>query len=74
MELFTASWGTFSRFRGVPSGCGAGRWRSRRLRRAVFLSPVPTCESWIVRRESWLPPFPLVRRYERDRDSTGRVE
>ncbi len=19
--------------------------------------PIPTCESWIVRRESWLPPF-----------------
>ena len=25
-----------------------------------------------VRRESWLPPFPLTRRYERDRDATGR--
>ena len=37
---------------------------------AVFL--MPTCESWIVRRESLLPPFPLTRRYERDRDSTGR--
>jgi hypothetical protein len=23
-------------------------------------------------RESWLPPFPLARRYERDRDATGR--
>jgi len=22
----------------------------------------PTYESWIVRRESWLPPFPLTRR------------
>jgi len=34
----------------------------------------PTYESWIVRRESWLPPFPLARRYERDRDATGRYE
>jgi hypothetical protein len=34
----------------------------------------PTYESWIVRRESWLPPFPLMRRYERDRDGTGRFE
>ena len=29
---------------------------------------------WIVRRESLLPPFPLTRRYERDRDATGRLE
>jgi hypothetical protein len=34
----------------------------------------PTYESWIIRRESWLPPFPLDRRYERDRESTGRHE
>jgi hypothetical protein len=26
-----------------------------------------TYELWTVRRESWLPPFPLARRYERDR-------
>ena len=32
----------------------------------------PTYESWIVRRESWLPPFPLKRRYDRDRDAAGR--
>src|SRR5437660_2247490 len=25
---------------------------------------MPTYESWIVRRESWLPPFPLTRRYD----------
>ena len=25
---------------------------------------MPSYESWIVRRESWLPPFPLARRYE----------
>jgi hypothetical protein len=35
---------------------------------------MPTYESWIVRRESWLPPFPLTRRYERDRNATGRFE
>jgi hypothetical protein len=34
----------------------------------------PTYESWIVRRESWLPPFPLARRYERDRGDAGRRE
>src|SRR5688500_16583468 len=34
----------------------------------------PTYESWIVRRESWLPPFPLTRRYDRDRDATSRFE
>lgn len=35
---------------------------------------VPTYESWIVRRESWLPPFPLARRYQHDRDATGRFD
>lgn len=35
---------------------------------------VPTYESWIVRRESWLPPFQLARSYERDRDPSGRSE
>jgi hypothetical protein len=34
----------------------------------------PTYESWIVLRESWLPPFPLARHYERDRDTTSRYE
>ena len=34
----------------------------------------PTYESWIVRREYWLPAFPLKRRYERDRDPTSRFE
>ena len=34
----------------------------------------PTYELWTVRRESWLPPFPLMRQYERDRDVTGRLE
>ncbi|QWP74883.1 GFA family protein [Lysobacter sp. K5869] len=34
----------------------------------------PTYESWTVRRESWLPPFPLAKRYERNREATGRTE
>lgn len=34
----------------------------------------PTYELWTIRREKWLPPFPLTRRYERDRESTGRTE
>jgi len=35
---------------------------------------VPTYESWIIRREAWLPPFPPIRRYQRDRDASGRTE
>jgi len=35
---------------------------------------VPTYESWTLRREAWLPPFSLARRYERTRISTGRTE
>lgn len=34
----------------------------------------PTYECWTVRRESWLPPFPLAHHYERDRESGGRSE
>ena len=34
----------------------------------------PTYELWTVRRESWLPPFPLKKRYERDRDASSRFE
>jgi hypothetical protein len=34
----------------------------------------PTYELWTVRRESWLPPFPLDRRYDRDREGAGRFE
>jgi len=34
----------------------------------------PTYELWTLRREAWLPPFPVTRRYERDRESTGRTE
>jgi hypothetical protein len=35
---------------------------------------MPTYELWTVRRERWLPPFPLARHYERDRPSTGPTE
>ena len=34
----------------------------------------PTYELWTDRRESWLPAFPLNRRYPRDRESPGRSE
>jgi hypothetical protein len=34
----------------------------------------PTYELWTVRRESWLPEFPLEHRYQRDRQSTGRSD
>jgi hypothetical protein len=29
---------------------------------------LPTYESWTVRREAWLPAFPVEHRYDRDRD------
>ena len=35
---------------------------------------MPTYENWIVRRESWLPPFPLAHHYDRDRETTGRAD
>lgn len=35
---------------------------------------VPTYESWTVRRETWLPPFPLARHYAHDREGEGRSE
>ncbi len=28
----------------------------------------PTYECWTIRREAWLPPFPLARSYDRDRE------
>lgn len=34
----------------------------------------PTYELWTIRREAWLPPFPVVHRYERDRDPGSRSE
>ena len=35
---------------------------------------MPTYELWTLRRESWLPPFPLARHYARDRDDESRSE
>ena len=35
---------------------------------------MPTYENWMVRRESWLPQFPLQRHFERNRESRGRLE
>ena len=32
---------------------------------------VPSYELWTIRREAWLPPFALERRYPRDRDEDG---
>ena len=34
----------------------------------------PTYEGWTVRRESWLPAFPVRHRYERDRPADDRRE
>lgn len=34
----------------------------------------PTYELWTVRRESWLPEFPVSKRYEKDRETVGRSE
>ncbi len=34
----------------------------------------PTYELWTIRREAWLPPFPDLKQYERDRDNLGRHE
>ena len=35
---------------------------------------VPTYENWTLRRESWLPQFPLRQHYVRDREAQGRVQ
>lgn len=35
---------------------------------------MPSYECWTVRRESWLPAFPLARHYDRDRESESRFE
>ena len=34
----------------------------------------PTYELWTVRREAWLPPFPVAKHYDRDRESMRRSE
>ena len=33
---------------------------------------LPTYECWTARRESWLPPFPGTKLYERDREGSDR--
>ncbi|MBD9528563.1 GFA family protein [Paracoccus sp. PAR01] len=35
---------------------------------------MPTYELWTIRREAWLPPFPIARLYPRDRDSSSSHE
>ncbi len=35
---------------------------------------LPTYELWTIRRESWLPEFPLAKRYERDRKNNRPEE
>lgn len=34
----------------------------------------PTYECWTLRREAWLPPFPRINHYDRDRSAAGRTE
>jgi hypothetical protein len=34
----------------------------------------PSYELWTIRREGWLPQFPVEQRYERDRPGEGRRE
>ena len=38
-RLPQASWGAFSRFRGVPSGCGDDRWRNHATMPGGFSVP-----------------------------------
>jgi hypothetical protein len=35
---------------------------------------VPTYELWTIRREAWLPPFPVAHHYDRDRPTGTRSE
>lgn len=35
---------------------------------------MPTYELWTIRREAWLPDFPLAHHYQRDREGEGRFE
>lgn len=34
---------------------------------------MPSYEAWVKRREAWLPPFPLSRRYPENREDTHGV-
>jgi hypothetical protein len=61
--------------------CGSpvfGRWDDEiGVNLGAFDAPdqlKPSYELWTIRRESWLPPFPVARRYERDRGGAGRSE
>ncbi|MEM8749885.1 MAG: GFA family protein [Pseudomonadota bacterium] len=35
---------------------------------------IPNYESWVQRRENWLPPFPVKHHYQRDRKARTRFE
>jgi hypothetical protein len=35
---------------------------------------MPTYENWTIRREEWLPPFPVKHHYVRNREGGGRSE
>ena len=35
---------------------------------------IPTYELWTIRREGWLPPFPLMHHHARDRDPCAHDE
>lgn len=61
--------------------CGSpvfGRWEDEiGINIGAFDSPdqfKPTYELWTVRRESWLPPFPLAKHYMQNREGEGRTE
>ena len=32
----------------------------------------PSYENWTIRREAWLPPFPVEQRFDRNREAPGR--
>ncbi len=34
----------------------------------------PTYELWTIRREAWLPDFPMMKQYDRNRESESREE
>lgn len=34
----------------------------------------PSYENWTMRREAWLPEFPMARRYGKNRERSGRYE
>lgn len=35
---------------------------------------IPSYELWTIRREAWLPAFPGMKRYDKNRSGIGRVE